>query len=136
VAIQSVVDERISDFDEAMGFGGGFRERLSAYVAQNQQPLLGCRVGRLVWDSAIEEEELRQPLEQYFTYIETRLTEILDFEQATGKVRLAAPSHQIALMIVSMVQGSFAISRALKRARAEEARAALLAFLALAVVDL
>jgi hypothetical protein len=93
-------------------------------------------VGRLVWDSAIQEEELRQPLEQYFSYIETRLTEILDFEQATGKVRLAAPSHQIALMIVSVVQGSFAISRALKRARAEEARAALLAFLELTIVDL
>lgn len=135
VAIQEVVDERIDDFEAAMALNIGFKKRLSMYVAQNQQPLLGCRVGRLVWDSAIQEEELRLPLEQYFRHIETRLITILRSEQTAGKIELQMPAKQIALMIISVVQGSFAVSRALKRPRAEDARAALLAFLDLALVD-
>lgn len=135
IAIQEVVDERIGDFEDAMAADSSFKDRLSAYVAQNKQPLLGCRVGRLVWDSAIQEDELRRPLEQYFKHIESRLVEILNSEQAAGKFRLRISAEQIALVVVSVVQGSFAVSRALKRARAEDARAALTAFLGVALED-
>jgi TetR/AcrR family transcriptional repressor of nem operon len=135
VAIQEVVDERISDFEHAMALEVSFKERLSIFIAQNRQPLLGCRVGRLVWDSAIQEEELRFPLEQYFNHLEVRLVEILAGEQTAGKVRLKIPANQIALMIICAVQGSFAVNRATKRTRAEEAWLALLAFLDLAVTE-
>jgi len=59
---------------------------------------------------------------------------ILEFERAAGKIELHMPAKQIALLIISLVQGSFAVSRALKRPLAEDARAALLAFLDLAAV--
>ena len=135
VAIQEVVDERIGDFDAAMALAIPFKERLSVFVAQNLQPLFGCRVGRLVWDSAILEEALRLPLEQYFQHLEIRLTEILKGEQTAGKVRLGMPANQIALMIICVIQGSFAVNRALKRERAEDAWIAMSAFLDLAVTD-
>ncbi|ALL68349.1 transcriptional regulator, TetR family [Paraburkholderia caribensis MBA4] len=135
VAIQEVVDERISDFETAMSLDATFKTRLSTYIAQNTQPLLGCRVGRLVWDSAIQEEELRKPLDQYFRHLETRLVEILEKEAANGRTRLLVPASQIALMILAVVQGSFAISRAMKTPRADDARSALVAFLDLAIVD-
>lgn len=136
VAIQEVVDERIADFEAAMSGAGSFKERLGLYVAQNRQPLVGCRVGRLVWDSAIEEDELRKPLEHHFRYLETRLAAILDAEQAAHQVKLLVPSAQIALLIISVIQGSFAISRAMKRTRADEAMAALNAFLDIAVISI
>jgi TetR/AcrR family transcriptional regulator, transcriptional repressor for nem operon len=135
VAIEEVVNERIADFEEAMAREGRFKDRLSAYIAQNTRPLVGCRVGRLVWDSAIEEEALRRPLSHYFRHLETRLVAILEAEEAAGRVRLTMPAAQIAMIILSVVQGSFAISRAMKKARANDARAALLTFLDLAVVD-
>jgi TetR/AcrR family transcriptional repressor of nem operon len=135
IAIQEVVDERISDFDKAMALTTSFRERLFTYVAQNRKPLLGCRVGRLVWDSAVKDEALRAPLEQYFGHLETRLVAILEDEAASGKVMLKMPARQIALVILSVVQGSFTVSRAMKRSRAADARTALLAFLEIAVVD-
>lgn len=135
VAIQEVVDERIQDFEVAMASSGSFIDRLLGYVAQNQQPLLGCRVGRLVWDSAIQEDELRLPLAQYFRHLETRITEILEDEQKTGKVKLSMPADQIALLSVAIVQGNFAVIRAMKRARASKIRSALEAFLRIAMIE-
>jgi len=135
VAIQEVVDERIADFEKAMALNVSFRQRLSTYVAQNRRPLLGCRVGRLVWDSAARDETLRLPLEQYFGHLEARLVSILEDDAANGKVTLKMPAHQIALVILSVVQGSFTVSRAMKRSRAGDARSALLAFLDIVIVD-
>jgi TetR/AcrR family transcriptional repressor of nem operon len=133
-AIQEVVDERIGEFDQAMALAVPFKERLAIFIAQNRHPLLGCRVGRLVWDSAIQEEALRLPLERYFNHLEVHLAQILEGEQAAAKVRLGMPANQIALMIICAIQGSFAVNRALKRERAEDAWVALSAFLDLAVV--
>lgn len=135
LAIQEVVDERIQDFEDAMTSPGSFIDRFLKYVAQNQQPLLGCRVGRLVWDSAVQEEELRLPLAHYFRHLETRITGILEDEQKTGNARLSMPADQIALLVVSIVQGSFAVSRAMKHARAGKMRSALQAFLRIAMVE-
>ena len=135
VAIEEVVRERIGDFEEAMLLGGRLKDRVLTFMAQNDQPLQGCRVGRLVWDSAIQEEELRLPLDWYFRHLEERLIEIMKAEQATRKVKLNMPAAQIALVIMSVIQGSFAVSRAMKRSRAEDARAALLAFLDVAITD-
>jgi AcrR family transcriptional regulator len=129
VAIEEIVTERLADFEKAMALDKRFRDRLSIYLAQNIQPLLGCRVGRLVWDAAIDEEELRQPLARYFRHLESRLTEILNVERAAGHIKLAMPAARIALMIVTVVQGSFALSRAMHKSRAEETRTTLLAFL-------
>ncbi|WP_207003619.1 TetR/AcrR family transcriptional regulator [Trinickia mobilis] len=134
-AIEEIVDERISDFEEVMAREGRFKDRISTYIAQNTKPLLGCRVGRLVWDSAIDDAELRRPLAHYFRHLETRLIATLEGEQAAGRVRLTIPAWQIALMIMSVVQGSYTVSRAMGKARANDARAALLAFLDLAIVD-
>jgi TetR/AcrR family transcriptional regulator, transcriptional repressor for nem operon len=135
VAIEEVVEERLSDFEAAMALKARFKERLATYIKQNTQPLLGCRVGRLVWDSAVEEDELRLPLERYFKHLEHRLVQILEQERAAKRVKLKMPASQIALMIVCVVQGSFAVSRAMKNTRADDAHGALMAFLDLAVIE-
>jgi TetR/AcrR family transcriptional regulator, transcriptional repressor for nem operon len=134
-AIVEVVDERIADFEAAMLESQPFRKRLLTYLEQNTRPLSGCRVGRLVWDAAIRDEALRLPLSHYFDHLETRLQAILEAEQAAGLIRLTIPATHIALTIVTVVQGSFAVSRAMNRSRADDARTALLACLDLAVIE-
>lgn len=135
VAIQEVVDERISDFEQAMRSAGPFKARLSAFISRNNEPLRGCRVGRLVWDAAIQEKELRKPLETYFVHLERRLIEVLEAEAADGRNKLMLPASEITLMILTVVQGSYAVSRALNESRAEDARSALMNFLDLAIVN-
>jgi TetR/AcrR family transcriptional repressor of nem operon len=134
-AIVEVVDERIADFEQAMSRGGRFKDRLLSFLEQNTRPLSGCRVGRLVWDSAVQDDALRLPLARYFEHLEARLQAILESEQAAGSIRLALPAAHIALTIVTVVQGSFAISRAMKRSRADDSRMALMACLDLAIVE-
>jgi TetR/AcrR family transcriptional regulator, transcriptional repressor for nem operon len=134
-AIVEVVDERIADFEAAMSHDGRFKDRLLSFLEQNTRPLSGCRVGRLVWDSAIRDEALRLPLSRYFEHLETRLQAILEGEQAAGSIRLALPAAHIALTIVTVVQGSFAVSRAMNRSRADDSRTALIACLDLAIVE-
>ena len=134
-AIVEVVDERIADFEQAMSRGGRFKDRLLSFLEQNTRPLSGCRVGRLVWDSAVQDDALRRPLARYFEHLEARLQAILESEQAAGSIRLALPAAYIALTIVTVVQGSFAVSRAMNRSRADDSRTALIACLDLAIVE-
>jgi TetR/AcrR family transcriptional regulator, transcriptional repressor for nem operon len=134
-AIVEVVDERIADFEQAMSRGGRFKDRLLTFLERNTRPMSGCRVGRLVWDSAIHDEALRLPLSRYFEHLETRLQAILESEQAAGWIRLALPAAHIAITIVTVVQGSFAVSRAMNRSRADDSRMALIACLDLAIVE-
>jgi TetR/AcrR family transcriptional regulator, transcriptional repressor for nem operon len=134
-AIVEVVDERIADFEEAMSLDRRFKDRLLTFLEQNTRPLSGCRVGRLVWDSAIQDEALRLSLSRYFEHLETRLQAILEQEQVAGSIRLTLPAAYIALTIVTVVQGSFAVSRAMNRSRADDSRAALVACLDLAIVE-
>ncbi|PTB20027.1 TetR family transcriptional regulator [Trinickia symbiotica] len=133
VAIDEMVDERIADFEAAMGRPGGFGERLISYLAQNKRPMLGCRIGRLVWDAAIESDELREPMNRYFKHLEKRLIQILKAEQADGRIKLKMPAEQIALLIIASVQGGFAVSRAMKTSRTADLRVALQSLLALAL---
>jgi TetR/AcrR family transcriptional repressor of nem operon len=41
-----------------------------------------------VWHSAIQEKELRLPVERYFKHLEARLVEILSGEATAGPVQL------------------------------------------------
>jgi TetR/AcrR family transcriptional repressor of nem operon len=122
-ALAQVVEERIQAFESAIAGEGGIKKRLHAYLAQEKNALKGCRIGRMVWDAAIEEDELRQPLQKYFRHVERRLTQELQQALARKQVRLALPAGQLALLIVAAVQGSFTISRALQVSRMNEAMA-------------
>jgi hypothetical protein len=95
--------------------------------------MLGCRIGRLVWDAAIESDELREPMNRYFKHLEKRLIAILKAEQADGHIRLKMPAEQISLLIIASVQGGFAVSRAMKTSRTSDLRVALKSLLALAL---
>ncbi len=133
VAIDEMVDERIADFEEAMARPGSFSERLIGYLAQNKRPMLGCRIGRLVWDAAIESDELREPMNRYFKHLEKGLIQILKAEQADGRIKLRMSAEQMALLIISSVQGGFAVSRAMKTSRVSDLRTALQSLLELAL---
>ncbi|BBU30325.1 TetR family transcriptional regulator [Burkholderia sp. THE68] len=135
LVIEEVVNERIQEFEDAIHVAGSFRTGLATYIEQNTEPLLGCRVGRLVWDSAIQEEALRAPLARYFQHLERRIVEVLNEQERLGQLTLNLPADQISLMVLSAIQGSFAISRAMQISRAGDARASLMSFLELAISD-
>lgn len=134
-AIRQVTQERIEAFDRDLYGDGPLKQRIQRFLQQRKTPLKGCRVGRMVWDSTVEDADLRRPLEHYFRHIETGLRDEMLAAEKRGEISLRMPSEQLALLIVSALQGSFTVSRALQSGRVDEAMDGLSAMLELAIED-
>jgi AcrR family transcriptional regulator len=124
-AISEVVKERLAEFDQDLSGAGDIRQRIDRYLDRPRESLRGCRIGRMVWDSAVEDGKIRKPLHHFFRHIEERLTDALKRSEAQGEAKLAIPAEQIALLIVTTIQGGFTISRATKKQRMDDTLASL-----------
>jgi len=134
-AMRQVAEERIEAFDRDMSGGGSVKERIHRFLQQRKKPLLGCRIGRMVWDAAVEDEKLRLPLEGYFRHVEAGLQAAIQAAADKGEITLAMPATQLALVIITTLQGSFTVSRALQTGRVDEAIEGLQTLLDLAIED-
>jgi hypothetical protein len=47
----------MADFDRLFGFSGPVSKRLERFLLEPRAKLRGCRIGRMVWDSAITEPD-------------------------------------------------------------------------------
>lgn len=135
-AIEEVVSERIGEFEAAMSGHGTVKERIRRLLGQKKDSFKGCRVGRMVWDSAVNDEKLRRPLEKYFHHIETRLKAELNKAARNEEVKLLVPPQELALVIIAVIQGGFTVSKAMQLSRVPEATKALYQLLDVAVVEL
>jgi AcrR family transcriptional regulator len=114
VAMESVVDERIAEFDMVFGDSGPVIERIERFLRTPREVLKGCRIGRMVWDSAIGEDDLRRPIERYFRHIESRLVAALEQALASGEIQAIVPPEHIAAMVLASIQGAFTLGRAMQ----------------------
>lgn len=113
-ALQDVSHESITRFEEVFGDSGSIIARLTDFLLQPKDALTGCRMGRMVWDSAVRDDELRQPIENYFKHLESRIVEALEAAIAEGEIRPAAPPKALAAAILAVIQGAFTLSRAMQ----------------------
>jgi TetR/AcrR family transcriptional regulator, transcriptional repressor for nem operon len=111
-AMEAVVDERIAEFDEIFGDSGPIIERIERFLLTPREELKGCRIGRMVWDSAIGEDELRRPIERYFRHIEARLVKALETALASGEIQAIVPPEHIASIVLAAIQGALTLGRA------------------------
>lgn len=119
-AINEVVIERLREFDQVLSGPGSIRERIDRFLEQPREPLRGCRIGRMVWDAAVNDSKIREPLSRFFRHIEDRLTAELKDAVEQGQIKLLLSAEQVALMIITTLQGAFTISRATKTGRMDD----------------
>lgn len=112
-AMETVVDERIAAFEKLFGDSGPILERIERVLLEPRDKLKGCRIGRMVWDSAIHQAELKQPIERYFRHVESRILEALEQASAAGEISTHVPSEQIAAVVLAAVQGALTLGRAM-----------------------
>lgn len=87
--------------------------RLRRYLSSDRQGLRGCRLGRLVNESAFSDSTLRGPLEGYFSDV-LRLVELaLRDAVAGGALPKKLDTHRLAAALVASVQGGYILSRAM-----------------------
>jgi TetR/AcrR family transcriptional regulator, transcriptional repressor for nem operon len=113
-AMEVVVDERIAEFDASFGDSGPVIERIERLLLQPRDELKGCRIGRMVWDSAINEPELRRPIERYFSHVESRIVAALEDALASGEVAAIVPPEHVAAVVLATIQGALTLGRAMQ----------------------
>lgn len=113
-ALETVVDERIAAFDALFGDSGPVIKRIERFLLEPRDELKGCRIGRMVWDSAITEEELRRPIKRYFRHIEARIVAALEQALASGEIQAIVPPEHIAAMVLASIQGALTLGRAMQ----------------------
>ncbi len=113
-AMEAVVDQRIAEFEELFGDSGPVIERIERFLAEPREELKGCRIGRMVWDSAIGEDDLRRPIERYFHHIESRLVAALEQALASGEIKAVVPPEHIAAVVLASIQGALTLGRAMQ----------------------
>jgi AcrR family transcriptional regulator len=113
-AMDEVATDRIADFEQAFGRPGSVKDRIIGFLEQPREPLKGCRIGRMVWDSAIQDPDLQKPLARYFDHVVERIETALEAAAQDGQVELRLPPRQIALAAITAIQGGFTVSRALQ----------------------
>jgi TetR/AcrR family transcriptional regulator, transcriptional repressor for nem operon len=113
-AMEMVVDERIAEFEALFGEVGPVIERIERFLLAPREELKGCRIGRMVWDSAIGEDELRRPIERYFRHIESRLVTTLENALAAGEIQAIVPPEHIAAVVLASIQGALTLGRAMQ----------------------
>jgi TetR/AcrR family transcriptional regulator, transcriptional repressor for nem operon len=112
--MELVVDERIAEFDAIFDNSEPVMERIKRFLLESRDVLKGCRIGRMVWDSAIGEDDLKRPIQNYFRYIETRIASALKQSLASGEIQAAIPPEHIAAMVLASIQGALTLGRAMQ----------------------
>ncbi|MFC5063548.1 TetR family transcriptional regulator [Actinomycetospora atypica] len=88
-------------------------DRIRAFLAREWDPLLGCRIGRLVQDAeVVGDDDLRGIADRYFTHLEDWIADVLEVGRAAGELRGDADTRAAAAMVVAVVQGGFVLARA------------------------
>jgi len=90
---------------------GTARSRISAYLLREREVLRGCPVGRLTQDPEIvASPRLREPVEETFTWLRSRLAEVI----AEGREEFPAGLDPVATAtaIVAVLQGGYVLARA------------------------
>ena len=111
VALGEVSDEMCELARETVGTDGSGLDRVIRYLDVARDGLKGCRMGRFACESSIAEASLRKPVERYFRELQQLLEAALREAQADGEIAKRIDASELALMLITVVQGGFVVSR-------------------------
>ena len=87
-------------------------EKIDQYLARHRNGLVGCKLGRLSNEKAFCEDELRQPLQEFFNFALAEVQNQIELAVKDGSFPLETPSADIAHLILSAIQGGYVVSKA------------------------
>jgi TetR/AcrR family transcriptional repressor of nem operon len=111
VALDEVSDEMCELARRTVGTDGSALDRVFRYLDVSRDGLKGCRMGRFAAESSIAEASLRKPVERYFRELQEILAGALRQAQADGELSKRLDASELALMLITVVQGGFVVSR-------------------------
>ncbi|MDQ6725743.1 MAG: TetR/AcrR family transcriptional regulator [Actinomycetota bacterium] len=112
-AIEHMADGLLAEGLEILDRPGDPIDRIEAWLFKPRDRLRGCRLGRLVSDpDVVNNEELLSPIGAVFAHLAGRIAEILRTAQSTGRLDPSIDADDLAALVVSAVQGGYVLARA------------------------
>jgi AcrR family transcriptional regulator len=112
-AIRRTAEEIRGGVDAQLSVPGTAVERITDYLRRERDVLRGCPIGRLTQDpEVIVNPALRAPVEETFTWLRTRLAEVIREGIDGGELEPALDPTTTAAAIVATLQGGYVLARA------------------------
>jgi AcrR family transcriptional regulator len=99
--------------EEQFSGPGSATEKISGYLERERDVLRGCRIGRLTADpDVMADPELRAPIDETFTWLRTRLAEVVAEGKRAGEYPESLDAEETAATIAAVLQGGYVLARA------------------------
>lgn len=112
-AIERSAAEMRAAAEEQLGGAGTAKARIAAYLKREREVLRGCRMGRLTADpEVVADPELRAPLDETFTWLRTRLAEVVAEGKQSQEFPATVDPRTLGTTIAAVLQGGYVLARA------------------------
>ncbi|MBP1161553.1 TetR/AcrR family transcriptional regulator [Rhodococcus sp. PvR099] len=92
--------------------GATAREKIAAFLTVDENVLRGCRLGRLVQDAAVvNDEHLREPIATMFEWIQIQIRDVLNEGVSSGDLPAELDIETLAATILAVRQGAYVLAR-------------------------
>jgi TetR/AcrR family transcriptional regulator, transcriptional repressor for nem operon len=127
-ALGEAAAEEIARLEEIFSTDVPPLEAVRRYLLLKRDAFRGCRLGRLVHEASIEQEELRRPTAAYFEAVRNHIARCLARAQSDGTFEAGLDPDDLAISLTALIQGGYVLARtfqdeALMRRAAEGALA-------------
>ncbi|MFY9953955.1 TetR/AcrR family transcriptional regulator [Bradyrhizobium sp.] len=110
-ALEEVSSEMQALAHKILDAGPSPLEGINTYLGLPRDGLKGCRMGRFANEASIVDTSLRAPIENYFRDLQATLAKALRAAQAAGELASHLDVEELALMLMTVIQGGFVLSR-------------------------
>ncbi|BCJ35349.1 TetR family transcriptional regulator [Actinocatenispora thailandica] len=112
-AIRRTAEQLRATADAQLSAPGTAAQRITRYLRRERDVQRGCPIGRLTQDpDVMADPVLREPVEQTFDWLHTRLAEVLATGRDEGELDPGLDPRATAAMIVAVLQGGYVLARA------------------------
>jgi TetR/AcrR family transcriptional regulator, transcriptional repressor for nem operon len=110
-ALSEVAADEIAHLEEVFSADVAPLEAVRRYLLLKRDAFRGCRLGRLVHESAIEQEELRRPAAAYFDAVRTHIARCVAQAQSEGTFAADLDPQTLAVSLTALIQGGYVLAR-------------------------
>ncbi|MFE5479849.1 MULTISPECIES: TetR/AcrR family transcriptional regulator [unclassified Nocardia] len=105
-------DELKHQITARLDSGSTTREKVSAFLTLDENVLRGCRLGRLVQDAAVvDDDSLREPIATTFDWIQDQIRQVLAEGRRNGELDPNLDVDDLAATILAVRQGAYVLAR-------------------------
>ncbi|WP_043660630.1 TetR/AcrR family transcriptional regulator [Nocardia thailandica] len=107
-----MAEELKAQIERRLQSGSSVHDRIAAFLTVDENVLRGCRLGRLVQDSAVvAEPALLEPISTMFNWIQDQIRRALAEAQARGELSVDLDIDALATTILAIRQGAYVLAR-------------------------